>query len=60
MMRGLCVELLQYITEAIDLRLSDEEINARLDDVASRDDISNREYTLIYDNAMLAYHCKLA
>lgn len=60
MMRGLCIELLHYVTEAIDLRLSDEEINARLDDVASRDDISNREYTLIYDNAMLAYKCKIA
>ena len=28
-MRGLCIELLHYITEAIDNKASDDEINAR-------------------------------
>lgn len=51
-MRGVCIELLNYITEAID---SDEEFNKRIEYVANRDDISNAEYSEIYDMAMLAY-----
>lgn len=57
-MRGLCIQLLHYITEAIDLRLSDDEINARLEAVANRDDIDPNEYCEIYEQAMLAYKVK--
>lgn len=57
-MRGLCIELLHYITEAIDLRLSDDEINARIETVANRDDITSNEYCEIYEQAMLAYKAK--
>ena len=57
-MRGLCIQLLHYITEAIDLRLSDDEINARLEEVANRDDITPNEYCEIYEQAMLAYKVK--
>ena len=57
-MRGLCIQLLHYITEAIDLRLSDDEINARLEEVANRDDIEPNEYCEIYEQAMLAYKVK--
>ena len=57
-MRGLCIQLLHYITEAIDLRLSDDEINARLEAVANRDDIDLNEYCEIYEQAMLAYKVK--
>ena len=57
-MRGLCIQLLHYITEAIDLRLSDDEINARLEEVANRDDIEPNEYYEIYEQAMLAYKVK--
>ena len=57
-MRGLCIQLLHYITEAIDLRLSDDEINARLEEVANRDDIEPNEYCEIYEQAMLAYKIK--
>ena len=57
-MRGLCIQLLHYITEAIDLRLSDDEINARLEAVANRDDIEPNEYCEIYEQAMLAYKVK--
>lgn len=57
-MRGLCIQLLHYITEAIDLQLSDDEINARLEEVANRDDIEPNEYCEIYEQAMLAYKVK--
>ena len=57
-MRGLCIQLLHYITEAIDLRLSDDEINARLEAVANRDDIDQNEYCEIYEQVMLAYKVK--
>ena len=57
-MRGLCIQLLHYITEAIDLRLSDDEINARIEEVANRDDITLNEYCEIYEQAMLAYKVK--
>lgn len=57
-MRGLCIQLLHYITEAIDLRLSDDEINARIEEVANRDDIEPNEYCEIYEQAMLAYKVK--
>ena len=57
-MRGLCIQLLHYITEAIDLQLSDDEINARLEEVANRDDIEPNEYCKIYEQAMLAYKVK--
>ena len=57
-MRGLCIQLLHYITEAIDLRLSDDEINARLEEVANREDITSEEYCQIYEDAMLAYKVK--
>lgn len=57
-MRGLCIELLHYITEAIDLQLSDDEINARFETVANRDDITSEEYCQIYEDAMLAYKVK--
>ena len=57
-MRGLCIQLLHYITEAIDLRLSDDEINARLEAVANRDDIDPNEYCEIYEQVMLAYKVK--
>ena len=57
-MRGLCIQLLHYITVAIDLRLSDDEINARLEEVANRDDIEPNEYCEIYEQAMLAYKVK--
>ena len=57
-MRGLCIQLLHYITEAIDLRLSDDEINARLEEVANRDDIEPNEYCEIYEQAMLTYKVK--
>ena len=57
-MRGLCIQLLHYITEAIDLRLSDDEINARIEEVANRDDIEPKEYCEIYEQAMLAYKVK--
>ena len=56
--RGLCIQLLHYITEAIDLRLSDDEINTRIEDVANRDDIEPNEYCEIYEQAMLAYKVK--
>lgn len=57
-MRGLCIQLLHYITEAIDLRLSDDEINVRLEEVANREDITSEEYCKIYEDAMLAYKVK--
>lgn len=57
-MRGLCIQLLHYITEAIDLRLSDDEINARLEAVANRDDIDQNEYCEIYEQVMWAYKVK--
>lgn len=57
-MRGLCIQLLHYITEAIDLQLSDDEINARLEEVANREDITSEEYCQIYEDAMLAYKVK--
>ena len=38
-MRGLCIELLHYITEAIDNNASDNEINSRIEEVANREDI---------------------
>ena len=57
-MRGLCIQLLHYITEAIDLQLSDDEINARLEAVANRDDIEPNEYYEIYEQVMLAYKIK--
>ena len=57
-MRGLCIQLLHYITEAIDLRLSDDEINARIEEVANREDITPNEYCEIYEQAMLAYKVK--
>ena len=57
-MRGLCIQLLHYITEAIDLRLSDDEINARIEEVANRDDITLNEYCEIYEQAILAYKVK--
>lgn len=57
-MRRLCIHLLHYITEAIDLRLSDDEINARIEEVANRDDITPNEYCEIYEQAMLAYKVK--
>ena len=57
-MRGLCIQLLHYITEAIDLRLSDDEINARIEEVANREDITSNEYCEIYEQAMLAYKVK--
>ena len=57
-MRGLCIQLLHYITEAIDLQLSDDEINARFETVANRNDITSEEYCQIYEDAMLAYKVK--
>lgn len=57
-MRGLCIELLHYITEAIDNDSSDEEIDKRIEYVANRDDISPEEYSQIYEEAMLAYKVK--
>lgn len=57
-MRGLCIELLHYITEAIDNNASDEEINARMEEVANREDITPNEYCEIYEQAMLAYKVK--
>lgn len=57
-MRGLCIQLLHYITEAIDLRLSDDEINVRIEEVANREDITPNEYCEIYEQAMLAYKVK--
>ena len=57
-MRGLCIELLHYITEAIDLQLSDDEIHARFETVANRNDITSEEYCQIYEDAMLAYKVK--
>ena len=57
-MRGLCIELLHYITEAIDSDLSATEINDRMEEIANRDDISSEEYCQIYEQALLAYKVK--
>ena len=57
-MRGLCIELLHYITEAIDNNASDYEINARFKEIANRKDIASEEYCQIYEDAMLAYKVK--
>ena len=57
-MRGICIELLHYITEAIDNHASDEEINARYEEVVNRDDITSDECSQIYEQAMLAYKVK--
>ena len=57
-MRGLCIELLHYITEAIDNNASDNEINSRIEEVANREDITPNEYCQIYEDAMLAYKVK--
>ena len=57
-MRGLCIELLHYITEAIDNNESDDEINSRIEIVANREDITSEEYCQIYEDAMLAYKVK--
>ena len=46
-MRGLCIELLHYITEAIDNNESDDEINSRIEIVANREDITSEEYCQI-------------
>ena len=40
------------------LSVSDDEINARLEEVANRDDIEPNEYCEIYEQAMLAYKVK--
>lgn len=57
-MRGLCIELLHYITEAIDNNASDDEINSRIEEVANREDITQNEYCQIYEEAILAYKVK--
>lgn len=57
-MRGLCIGLLHYITEAIDRNLPDTEIDARLEEVANRNDITPNEYCQIYEQAMLTYKVK--
>ena len=57
-MKGLCIALLHYITEAIDNNASDTEINARIEEVSNRDDITSDEYCQIYEQAMLAYKIK--
>lgn len=57
-MRGTCLELLHYITEAIDSGMEDQEINERIEYVADRDDITSEEYSQIYEDAMLCYKTK--
>lgn len=54
-MRNVCLELLRYITEAIDFGMSDEAINARIEYAANCNSITAKEYSEIYDEAMLAY-----
>lgn len=54
-MRGICISLLHYITEAIDRGYSDLEINNRIEEVAACDEITHEEYAKIYEQAMLAY-----
>ena len=49
------IELLHYITEAIDNNLGDTEINNRIEEVANNDEISNEECSNIYNLAMLCY-----
>lgn len=52
-MRGICIEYLHYITEAIN---NDSSIfNSRLEEIANKEDISNEEYCQIYEQALLAY-----
>ena len=57
-MRELCIELLHYITEAIDNNENDNEINSRIEEVANREDITSEEYFQIYEDAILAYKVK--
>ena len=57
-MRGICIELLHYITEAIDNNMSDEEINKRIEEVANNEEITPNEYCKIYNDAMLCYKLK--
>ena len=45
------IELLHYITEAIDNNLGDTEINNRIEEVANNDEISNEECSNIYNLA---------
>lgn len=54
-MNNKCLELLRYITEAIDFGMSDETISARIEYAAKQNDITAKEYSEIYDAAMLAY-----
>lgn len=56
--RKKCIELLHYITEAIDMNMSDEEINRRMEEVANSEEISCEEYCDIYEKSMLAYNTK--
>jgi hypothetical protein len=57
-MRRICIELLHYITEAIDNNASDEEIDRRYEYVVNRDDITHEECCQIYEQAILAYKVK--
>lgn len=57
-MTSKAIELLQYITDAIDNNLTDDIINERIEEVANNEEISNQEYNQIYKNVMLAYKVK--
>lgn len=52
-MRGVCIEYLHYITEAIND--GSFAFNSRLEEIATKEDISNEEYCQIYEQALLAY-----
>lgn len=57
-MREECLKLLNYITEAIDAGLSDEEIDERFEEVANNEQITPSEYFSIYEEAILVYKNK--
>lgn len=57
-MRKICIELLHYITEAIDNGLSDKEISDRIEEVAWNEEITSEEYCQIYELAIGCYRKK--
>lgn len=57
-MRKICIELMQNITSAIDNNTNDRIINGMIEELSNNEELTNQEYTQIYNNIMLAYKVK--
>ena len=57
-MRKICIELMQNITNAIDNNTSDSIINEMIEELANNEELTNQEYTQIYNYVMLDYKVK--